>query len=73
MYRRIAVAPIFWAMAMVGAMQPAHAYLDPGSGSVLIQVILGGLAGLAVGAKLFWQHIVYFFSFGRRGRKGGDE
>lgn len=27
------------------------AYLDPGSGSLLLQALLGGLAGLAVGFK----------------------
>lgn len=28
-------------------------YLDPGSGSVIVQVLLGGAAGLAVAFKLF--------------------
>lgn len=70
--RTIGSAVIAVAILCLGTA-PAQAYLDPGSGSVLIQVILGGLAGLAVGAKLFWQNIVYFFSFGRRGKKGGDE
>ena len=31
------------------------AYLDPGSGSMLVQLLLGGVAGLAVIAKLGWQ------------------
>lgn len=30
------------------------AYLDPGSGSVILQAVLGGAAALAVGAKLWW-------------------
>lgn len=50
----------------------ASAYLDPGSGSVILQVILGGLAGLAVAGKLFWQRIVAFFTFGR-GSRDRDE
>lgn len=37
--------------------QAAHAYLDPGSGSMLLQLVLGGLAGLAVIAKLYWQRL----------------
>jgi hypothetical protein len=32
----------------------AHAYIDPGSGSVLLQLILGGIAGIGVVAKLYW-------------------
>jgi hypothetical protein len=33
---------------------PAAAYLDPGSGSILAQVLLGGVAGLAVILRLCW-------------------
>jgi hypothetical protein len=31
--------------------------MDPGSGSLLLQAILGGVAGLAVLAKLFWHRL----------------
>ncbi|MDH3280918.1 MAG: hypothetical protein OEQ18_07290 [Gammaproteobacteria bacterium] len=37
---------------------PAHAYMDPGTGSMLLQIVLGGLAGLAVAGKLFWHRIL---------------
>ena len=30
------------------------AYFDPGPGSLLVQAIVGGLAGLAVFGKYFW-------------------
>ena len=42
----------------------AFAYLDPGSGSMLLQLVLGGLAGLAVIAKLYWHRLLGLF--GRR-------
>ena len=32
-----------------------HAYLDPGSGSMLVQLLLGGVAGAAVIMKLGWE------------------
>lgn len=35
----------------------AHAYIDPGSGSVLLQLILGGIAGIGVVAKLYWGRV----------------
>jgi hypothetical protein len=35
----------------------AHAYIDPGSGSVLLQLILGGIAGIGVVAKLYWDRV----------------
>jgi len=39
---------------------PAYAYLDPGSGSMLLQILLGGTAGLAVIVKLYWHRILAF-------------
>lgn len=35
----------------------AHAYIDPGSGSALLQLILGGVAGIGVVAKLYWEQV----------------
>jgi len=32
----------------------AYAYIDPGSGSMILQLILGGIAGLVVIIKLYW-------------------
>lgn len=42
------------------------AYLDPGSGSLVLQVLLGGVAALGVGIKLWWRRFVSMFSFRRR-------
>ena len=42
-------------MTIVEEALPVLAYLDPGSGTVIVQVILGGFAGVAVAAKLFWR------------------
>jgi hypothetical protein len=36
------------------------AYLDPGSGSMIIQLILGGAAAVAVGAKFYWKRLLSF-------------
>jgi len=35
----------------------AYAYLDPGTGSMMLQLLLAGLAGLAVTLKLTWRRI----------------
>jgi hypothetical protein len=37
--------------------EPVFAYLDPGTGSMLLQVILGGVAAVGVAMKLFWHKI----------------
>ena len=39
----------------------AFAYLDPGSGSMLLQLILGGFAGLVVVLNLYWQSFLNLF------------
>ena len=37
------------------------AYLDPGSGSMLLQALAGGVAGFAVVGKLYWRRIKRVF------------
>lgn len=44
----------------------AQAYIDPGSGSILLQLILGGLAGIGVVVKLYWGRIKEKFIGGPR-------
>ena len=47
---------------------PVDAYLDPGSGSMLLQILLGGFAAFGVIAKLYWHRVASFFR--RRGLPG---
>ena len=35
----------------------AYAYLDPGSGSVVIQMLIGALAGVGITLKIYWHKI----------------
>jgi len=41
-------------------MHDPFAYLDAGSGSMIIQIIVGGFAAAAVSLKLFWKRILQF-------------
>jgi hypothetical protein len=34
------------------------AYLDPGTGSMLVQLLVGGVAAVAVTAKLYWNRLL---------------
>ena len=44
--------------AWIAGISPvAHAYLDPGTGAMLLQLLLGGVAGLLVILKLYWHRI----------------
>lgn len=40
-------------------------YLDPGSGSFLIQILLAGLLGIGVAVRIYWKKIVSFFKRGK--------
>ena len=40
---------------------PAHAYLDPGTGSIILQAIVGTIAGGLVLIKLYWYRIKNLF------------
>ena len=43
---------------IVGATStPANAYLDPGTGSMILQLLLGGLAGVAVAGRFYWHRL----------------
>ncbi len=48
------------------ASGPAWAYLDPGSGSMLLQVILGGVAAVGVVCKMYWYRIKAALGFGAK-------
>jgi hypothetical protein len=42
-------------------MSALFAYLDPGSGSLLLQVVLGGSAAFMVGVRLCWRYVCSYF------------
>lgn len=45
----------------LGMVSPAFAYLDPGTGSMLLQLLLGGVAGFLVIGKLYWHRFKSIF------------
>lgn len=42
------------------------AYLDPSAGSMMLQLILGGLAGLVITLRIFWARILMALGLGRK-------
>ena len=55
--------PFATVIILVGlsSIQPAHAYMDPGTGSMILQIILGGVAGMMIAGKLFWHRLLILF------------
>jgi len=47
--------------ACLSIASPAYAYLDPGTGSMLISAVLGVAAAVALAVKMFWYRVVGFF------------
>jgi len=57
--------------------QKAHAYLDPGTGSYVLQILVAALAGGLFVVKMFWKNIKSFFQGvlsgkGEHGQDGPD-
>ena len=53
---------VFWIAAqLAGFSAAAHAYLDPGTGSILVQSLLAGIAGAVAVVSLYWQRVKRFF------------
>jgi len=40
---------------------PAYAYLDPGTGSMILQAIVGAIAVGAASASMYWHRLKSFF------------
>jgi len=59
---RLAIAMV----AIVVSTSSAYAYLDPGTGSIILQVLLGGIAGIALALKLYWQRFLSLIGLGRQ-------
>ena len=56
-------------LVLVGlsVVQPAHAYIDAGTGSMLAQLAVGGFAGIVVVARIFLRRLF------ARGKKGNNK
>jgi hypothetical protein len=44
----------YYVLVLFLLLSPAHAYLDGGMGGMLVQLLLGGAAGLFAFCKLYW-------------------
>jgi len=51
-----------------------HAYLDPGSGSFILQILIAALVGGLFLLKVYWKKISAFFSnLFSKGKNKGEE
>jgi|TARA_B100000780_G_scaffold21076_1_gene13572 hypothetical protein len=50
----------------------AHAYIDPGSGSILLQALIGGIAAAGYSLTIYWGKIKNFLSKFKKKRIKSD-
>ncbi|QOC23742.1 hypothetical protein IC757_06340 [Wenzhouxiangella sp. AB-CW3] len=59
----------FWiavAALLAFVSMPVHAYIDPGTGSAILQGILAALAAIALTAKLYWHRLLRLLGLRKR-------
>ena len=53
---------LFLIFGIISYTSPAYAYLDPGTGSMLIQGLVGGVAVVMSFLSIYWHKVKAFFS-----------
>jgi hypothetical protein len=51
---------VFLLLISPATLQLAYGYLDPGTGSYIIQLLVGGLLGGLFAIGLFWKRVIAF-------------
>jgi len=69
---RRALRVAFVLAACLSIAQPAHAYLDPGTGSMLVSAVIGLFVAVALALKMFWYRVVGLFRGKGRGIPPGE-
>lgn len=74
--RQAGSALIFLSFYLLIAPKRVYAYLDPGSGSFIFQLLIGALFGVSFAIKIYWRKIknffLNFFSRQRKRKKNND-
>ena len=65
---QIMISKLAFILVTVGLLFPtwAHAYLDPATGSIILQMVMGGVAGAALLMKLYWHRFLGLFGGGQK-------
>ena len=60
LFRRLSLVLVIVAFTLLNLPRTAHAYLDPGSGSYLLQILLAFFLGALFVAKRYWHKLKDF-------------
>ena len=64
--RRVIGMVMFIVTGLLLFMKNAYAYLDPGTGSMMLQALIAGIAAVLVAIRLYWDKFKRLFSFRSR-------
>jgi len=62
MRRTLTNIALLGSVATIFFTEPAWAYLDPGTGSMILQAMLGGIVGAMVVGKVYWHRFRAFLT-----------
>jgi hypothetical protein len=62
---RKTVVSLVGTLAMLSVAAPAHAYLDPGTGSIILQATIGAIAGATLFARTWIYKVKSLFTRGK--------
>ena len=60
--KQVGFLSILAALFLADGVSPAYAYLDPGAGSMIVQGIIGAIAGATVVIGIYWGKVAAFFT-----------
>lgn len=61
------------AIVFAALSAPAYAYIDPGSGSMIVQGVLAAIAAIAMTAKLWWHRLLVLLHIRKRSKRSPDK
>ncbi len=71
--RRLPTTIIVFFVLLIGLAGNAHAYIDPGTGSYILQLLVAALLGAMFTLKLYWARVKNFFRTLTTKTKAEDE
>ena len=71
--RRVLSTIIFFSFSLCTYPQIADAYIDLGTGSLIVQALIAAAFGISLTVRIYWHKLKDLFGFGSRDKMIDDE